>query len=295
MLGSLIQKRNPRMNAYLKTALFIFITAASIELFSFSRSHSASQLSLSLLFFSIACILYLERAIQTTIKRQHGKKRIASNLRLDILIPLFTGFLWIMSSFYMLWFTFQEPTLPLDPNTVYTLSTISGLFVLYAFIQINKRTSAMQSKKEMMRRTVLFFLPIAAVFVANIVYDVTNSLLLDQFATWLIAFYLFKNGWSLIQSGSTYLLNDSSKKLDLFQLSKDLHSFESVRQVENLQAWAITQNLFGVKCELVIQSNEHHLEQIIDDITNFVLNHHQIEHIHFDIIPIYVSRRTDFS
>ncbi|MEL5988759.1 hypothetical protein [Kurthia gibsonii] len=290
MLGSIIQTKNPRMNPYLKTAMLIFMTAAFIELFSFSRSHSSSQLALSLLFASCACICYLERSAQRPIKRQHSKKQQQTSPNLHILFPLFTGFLWLIGGVYMLWFMLQEPTLPLDPNAVYTLTTMSALFVLYAFIQLQKRATHIQTRKQFIKRALLFFLPILAVFTANIAYDVTTTLLIDQLATCIIAIYLFKNGWSLIKTGSTYLSYGASNSLDLVQLSQDLHSFESVKQVEKLQAWAITPQLFGVKCELVIQGNEHHLNQIIDDITNFVLNHYQIEHIHFDIIPIFISR-----
>ncbi|MBQ0140264.1 MAG: hypothetical protein KBT36_13340 [Kurthia sp.] len=201
----------------------------------------------------------------------------------ELLIPLFFGMLALISSIGLLFLIAPHKQFYVDAPLMLSFTIASNLLVSFALLKVihtintPKNTVAFGFKILVLAIPLLLSLATASSALFN------DSKVLERLATVTIVGYIFFTSIFICSHAIKFLLAGSPSKLDLIQMLADLQAFEGIVFVNNLQAWTIASHLFGVKCEIVVVHNGQHPQQIVDQVTDYILQKYNIEHIIFDV------------
>lgn len=278
----LIKDIPPQNLQILKLIAGLLAVTALIELVGYSRSFALSQLAMFLFFGVSSCYLFLYYSKKTFVTRAFLKQKKQETFAYELLIPLLIGCVTIICSAVLLLLIVPHKTIHLNAPIMlaFTLaSTVLFLFTLFKLIHSShspKYTVAFGFKVLVLTIPLLLSLGAASSALYN------GSRVLDYLATIIIASYVAVISFSICLQVLKFLISRPTTKLDLIQMLADLQAFEEVVSVKKLHAWTITSNLFGIRCEIVI-SHTHQPQQIIDQITDYIVQKYTIEHIIFEV------------
>lgn len=284
MLHFLVKDLTPQQMPLIKTIAGIFAVCTLIELVGYSRSFALSQLSLAIFFSVMSCYFLLYYSKKTIPIRSISKRKKQESFAYELFIPLFTSIVAIIFSVALLFFIAPQKMVEINARMMLSFTLASSILFTFAIIRLvrNKKTSKITVALgfQLLLLAIPILLSLGAA--SSALYNGSNFL--DRFSAFIIAFYIGGFALSICQNAIKYLLYGSSSKLDLLQVFADLQAFEGISKVENLQAWTITSNLFGVKCQIIVQQNGQLPQQIVDQATDYILQKYNIEHISFEVI-----------
>ncbi|GEK34796.1 cation diffusion facilitator family transporter [Kurthia sibirica] len=275
------KKTSKSNNHFVKIALSLLFIAMILSWIGAAKSQSITQIVVTAYLFSMIVLMYANNTIETVVERAFSLKRSYSYFRFEVLTALILAITLAVSGLYMLFLVLPQQVTTNSSNELLAYSIVTAVIVAvamsFAFIKqqqtrINKILKSFYS----------MIPPFIAAAVA--IYSTThNSPTLERLATLLIILFILRNCWLIMKRSCHFLMEGTPQKLDLIQLTSDLQAFDHVLRVQGISAWSISTNLFGIKCQIVINNIERS-QFIVDEITDFIINHYNVEHISFEII-----------
>lgn len=284
MVHFLLRGFNYEKLGIVKTVAFLLLVAATIEIIGFSRSHSLTQVALATFFIMLSSNLFLHYSITTLAKKAVLKRKKQQDYYLRIMIPLFISMIGILLAVVVLYNTANQKLAVINSTAMIVYSFASILVFSFSVSQLVNNSDKVSYNLAFFAKLILLFTPSILTFITSLNYYQMDLLSIEKLTTFVISFYIMAYAYQTLKMACRYLLAGSPQKLDLIQLNTDLLSFEDVIAIQYLQAWSIATNLFGVKCKIELHKNNVHAQDTIDNLTDYILQRYDIEHISFEVI-----------
>ncbi|VEI07348.1 cation diffusion facilitator family transporter [Kurthia zopfii] len=284
MFEHLFNLNNHQNNRFVNRYVALLFLASMFELFGYSRSHSLTQLATSGFIAIVAVSILLEKSIQSIHYRSLSQKKNYLYFRFEILVPLFLSIGFMLFSGLVVFFISQQNASLHANSALLTYSTIGLLLTSFIFFKLVKSNNQFRSSRTSTLILLSYFSPFVISFLVAALQPLYQNPQFDRVGAFFIALLILYFCTILTLKSSKFLMVGSPQKLDLVQLTSDLKSFDSIKKIHSVQAWTISSDLFGVKCQLSVSNNGRKPQHIVDELTDFILNRHNIEYIDVEII-----------
>lgn len=263
------------------TMLLIVSTISSLV--GYLLSNALSQIALCLLLTLYTCdfLLNSSKFLHKNSKELRISKR---KTILDFLLPVFITAAAATISIGLLFQLHTIANSTISFNAMIITTAITLVTFSYSLFQLKVQNNRQLEAKKWVKRFFLLIAPVILTLSSALLIKLTNNTTIEYAATSIMLFYIFVFAIKNLYLATASLTLNTSEKLDLLELEADLNSFEYIQAVHSIQAWLITDNLFGVKCEVSLKNTNSPHVFIIDEVTDFLLQNYQIEHISFHVI-----------
>lgn len=263
------------------TMLLIVSTISSLV--GYLLSNALSQIALCLLLTLYTCnfLLNSSKFLHKNSKELRISKR---KTILDFLLPVFITAAVATISIGLLFQLHTIANSTISFNAMIITTAITLVTFSYSLFQLKVQNNRQLEAKKWVKRFFLLIAPVILTLSSALLIKLTNNTTIEYAATSIMLFYIFVFAIKNLYLATASLTLNTSEKLDLLELEADLNSFEYIQAVHSIQAWLITDNLFGVKCEVSLKNTNSPHVFIIDEVTDFLLQNYQIEHISFHVI-----------
>lgn len=277
-------KKSSKMKiTFSRAALLLLIVALGVAWISALRTHALSQIVLTGYILSLLTFIYLTNTIQTVVDRAFALKRSYAYFRYEILTSILLGISLIVASTYVLFMVLPTQGQIEASKSIIIMNAVCILLLATAMYFAVKKQLPNSTLVYKITFSTFAVFPSVIALTSSIYAQFSASPFVERLSTLLIILFILRNCWLILKNASQYLMEGIPHKLDLIQLTSDLQSFDSVEKVQGISAWSIATNLFGIKCKIVV-TNIERSQFIVDEITDFIINHYNVEHISFEII-----------
>lgn len=284
MFEHLFNLNNHQNNRFVNRFVALLFLASMFELFGYSRSSSLTQLATSGLIAIVAVSILLEKSIQSIHYRSLSQKKNYLYFRFEILTPLFLSIGFMLFSGLIIFLISQQRTTLFSTGPFVSYSTVSMLIISFVFYKLIKSNNQFRFTKSSTLILISYFSPLLISYVVASLQPIYHNPQIDRVGAFLIALHILYFCTILTLKSSKFLMVGSPQKLDLVQLTSDIKSFDSIKQIHSVHAWTISTDLFGVKCQLSVSNNGRKPQHIVDELTDYILNRHNIEYIDVQIV-----------
>lgn len=284
MFEHLFNLKNHQNNKFINRYVALLFLASIFELIGFSKSHSLTQLATSGFIAIVAISILLEKSIQSIHYRSLSQKKNYLYFRFEILTPLFLSIGFMLFSGLVVFLISRLSTFELVTNALVSYTSISFLLTAFVFFKLIKTNNQFISSKSSSLVLLSYFSPMLISFIVASLNPIYHNPQFDRVGAFLVALHILYFSITLVFKTSKFLMVGSPQKLDLVQLTSDLKSFDSIKHIHSVHAWTISTDLFGVKCQLSVSNNGRKPQHIVDELTDYILNRHNIEYIDVEIV-----------
>jgi len=124
--------------------------------------------------------------------------------------------------------------------------------------------------------------------VAAVVILATGWTRADPIASLVVVALLLYAAWGLLRDSGRVLLEAAPRDTDLIAMREHLLDVPHVRDVHDLHVWTVTSSLPALSAHVVIEQDcfeDGHAPQILDQITECLAGHFDLEHCTFQLEP----------
>lgn len=277
MFGFFFMQNTTVHSTIIKRTFVLLVFASIITYVNALQTQSVIQFSFALYMSLVACHFQLNKNKFFHPTAIHRTKK-------QFFLPLCFS---IALATVALGLVFRSNPFPVSTSNTFSTfmcTSFVSLIIIYAFIRLtykNPNTTRLTNK---IQAILLLTAPVVLTLLAAAQSYFSQSNSLAYLAMGVSIFFSVILCILNMRISYEHFSLNKKQQLDLYQIHLDLLNFDAIKTVHSLQTWLITADLFGVKCEISIRPSINTTERIIDEITDYLLQKYEIEHISFQVI-----------